>query len=196
MARSKSDDRRSAIMSAAIRVIASQGLGAATATIAKEAGVSNGSLFTYFETKADLLNDSPKAGVRSKARFERVKPQPRSLASKRHDRGKATLLRGGVGVRARHRGAAGFPLAACARLCGEVATAAKTGHFGGLALGIFDTRTDEYHVRTVGEIRDERFGQHERSDVVRRERIPSPARSSTTVVIGIHPFVVGTPDGA
>jgi AcrR family transcriptional regulator len=43
-------------MSAAIRVIAAQGLGAPTATIAKEAGVSNGSLFTYFETKADLLN--------------------------------------------------------------------------------------------------------------------------------------------
>ena len=56
MARPRSDDRRSAIMSAAIRVIASQGLGAPTATIAKEAGVSNGSLFTYFETKADLLN--------------------------------------------------------------------------------------------------------------------------------------------
>lgn len=43
-------------MSAAARVIAVQGLGAATATIAKEAGVSNGSLFTYFDTKADLLN--------------------------------------------------------------------------------------------------------------------------------------------
>jgi AcrR family transcriptional regulator len=43
-------------MSAAIRVIASQGLGAPTATIAKAAGVSNGSLFTYFATKADLLN--------------------------------------------------------------------------------------------------------------------------------------------
>jgi AcrR family transcriptional regulator len=43
-------------MSAAIRVIASQGLGAPTATIAKEAGVSNGSLFTYFKTKADLFN--------------------------------------------------------------------------------------------------------------------------------------------
>jgi AcrR family transcriptional regulator len=43
-------------MSAATRVIAAQGLGAATATIAKEAGVSNGSLFTYFDTKADLLN--------------------------------------------------------------------------------------------------------------------------------------------
>lgn len=56
MARPKSDERRSAILAATIRVIASQGLGAATATIAKEAGVSNGSLFTYFETKADLLN--------------------------------------------------------------------------------------------------------------------------------------------
>jgi AcrR family transcriptional regulator len=43
-------------MSAATLVIASQGLGAATATIAKEAGVSYGSLFTYFETKAELLN--------------------------------------------------------------------------------------------------------------------------------------------
>ena len=56
MARPRSEDRRNAILSAAIRVIAAQGLGAATATIAKEAGVSNGSLFTYFETKADLLN--------------------------------------------------------------------------------------------------------------------------------------------
>lgn len=43
-------------MAAAARVIASQGLGAPTALIAKEAGVSNGSLFTYFETKAELLN--------------------------------------------------------------------------------------------------------------------------------------------
>jgi len=56
MARPRSDEKRSAIMSAAVRVIAFQGLGAATATIAKEAGVSNGSLFTYFETKAELLN--------------------------------------------------------------------------------------------------------------------------------------------
>ncbi|MCQ8277682.1 TetR/AcrR family transcriptional regulator [Acetobacteraceae bacterium KSS8] len=37
-------------------MIAAQGLGAATATIAKEAGVSNGSLFTYFENKAELMN--------------------------------------------------------------------------------------------------------------------------------------------
>lgn len=56
MARPKSDDKRDAIMDAAIRVIAAQGLSAPTAIIAREAGVSNGSLFTYFPTKADLLN--------------------------------------------------------------------------------------------------------------------------------------------
>jgi AcrR family transcriptional regulator len=57
MPRAKSDDKRSAILSAAVRLIASEGLGVATAAIAKEAGISNGSLFTYFETKADLLNE-------------------------------------------------------------------------------------------------------------------------------------------
>jgi AcrR family transcriptional regulator len=56
MARPRSDDKRNAIMSAATRIIAAQGLGAATAAIAKEAQVSNGSLFTYFGTKADLFN--------------------------------------------------------------------------------------------------------------------------------------------
>src|SRR6202789_677444 len=56
MARPKSDDKRDAIMAAAIRVIAAQGLSAPTAVIAREAGISNGSLFTYFETKADLFN--------------------------------------------------------------------------------------------------------------------------------------------
>ncbi|HEY3608504.1 MAG TPA: TetR/AcrR family transcriptional regulator [Pseudonocardiaceae bacterium] len=57
MARPRSVDRRNAILSAATRVIAVQGLGAATAAIAKEAGVSNGSLFVYFDTKATLLNE-------------------------------------------------------------------------------------------------------------------------------------------
>lgn len=56
MARPRSDDKQSAIIAGATRVIASQGLGAATATIAKESGVSNGSLFTYYDTKVDLLN--------------------------------------------------------------------------------------------------------------------------------------------
>src|ERR1700726_1628390 len=56
MARPRSDDKRSAIIAAATRVIVTHGLSAPTAMIAREAGVSNGSLFTYFETKADLLN--------------------------------------------------------------------------------------------------------------------------------------------
>jgi AcrR family transcriptional regulator len=56
MARPKSNDKRNAIMDAAARVIVARGLGAPTAMIAKEAGISNGSLFTYFETKAELFN--------------------------------------------------------------------------------------------------------------------------------------------
>jgi len=57
MSRPRSEKRRSDILSAATRVIAVQGLGAATAAIAKEAGVSNGSLFVYFDTKPTLFND-------------------------------------------------------------------------------------------------------------------------------------------
>ncbi len=56
MARPRSDKKRKAIMTAAIKMIAAQGLSAPTAMIGKAAGVSNGALFTYFETKADLLN--------------------------------------------------------------------------------------------------------------------------------------------
>lgn len=56
MARPKSDDRRNAILETAAKVIAVQGLSAPTALIAKEAGVATGSLFTYFPTKRDLLN--------------------------------------------------------------------------------------------------------------------------------------------
>jgi AcrR family transcriptional regulator len=43
-------------LEAATRFIAANGLSAPTMGIAKAAGVANGSLFTYFETKADLLN--------------------------------------------------------------------------------------------------------------------------------------------
>ena len=56
MARPKSEDKRNAIMAATARVIVTHGLSAPTAMIAQEAGISNGSLFTYFETKADLFN--------------------------------------------------------------------------------------------------------------------------------------------
>jgi AcrR family transcriptional regulator len=56
MSRPRSDEKRSAILEAATRIIVMQGLSAPTAGIAKEAGVANGSLFTYFETKTDLFN--------------------------------------------------------------------------------------------------------------------------------------------
>ena len=56
MPRPRSDDKRSAILAAATRVIVLQGLSAPTAGIAKEAGVASGSLFTYFETKTELFN--------------------------------------------------------------------------------------------------------------------------------------------
>ena len=57
MARPKSASKRNKIMEAAIRIVAEQGLRASTGSIAKAAGVSNGALFIYFETKADLLNE-------------------------------------------------------------------------------------------------------------------------------------------
>lgn len=56
MARPRNDDKRQAILAAASRTIAGQGLGVSTATIAREAGVSNGALFTYFATKAVLMD--------------------------------------------------------------------------------------------------------------------------------------------
>ncbi|MFK3795104.1 MULTISPECIES: TetR/AcrR family transcriptional regulator [unclassified Pseudomonas] len=56
MARPKSEDKRNALIDSALRVFAEQGLGAPTSKIAKRAGVSEGTLFNYFETKDDLLN--------------------------------------------------------------------------------------------------------------------------------------------
>ena len=56
MPRSRSDEKRIALLEAATRIIVTQGISAPTAGIAKEAGIPNGSLFTYFETKTELLN--------------------------------------------------------------------------------------------------------------------------------------------
>ncbi len=57
MARPKSEDKRSAILDAATRLFAERGLAAApTSEISKRAGVAEGTLFTYFETKDDLIN--------------------------------------------------------------------------------------------------------------------------------------------
>lgn len=56
MARPRSEDKRNAILSAATRVFAEQGLAAPTAKIAREAGVAEGTLFTYFANKDELMN--------------------------------------------------------------------------------------------------------------------------------------------
>ena len=57
MARPKSEDKRNAILDAAMRLFAERGLTAApTSEISKQAGIAEGTLFTYFKTKDDLIN--------------------------------------------------------------------------------------------------------------------------------------------
>lgn len=56
MARPRSEEKQLALLRAATEVIASQGLRASTASIAKLAGVAEGTLFRYFETKEVLLS--------------------------------------------------------------------------------------------------------------------------------------------
>ena len=48
---------RAAILRAATKTIAEDGVGASTASIAKVAGVAEGSLFRYFPDKDKLLNE-------------------------------------------------------------------------------------------------------------------------------------------
>lgn len=57
MARLRSPEKRRAILEAAVVEIADAGLGAATAKIAMRAGVAEGTLFTYFANKDELLNE-------------------------------------------------------------------------------------------------------------------------------------------
>jgi AcrR family transcriptional regulator len=56
MARPLSEDKRTAILEAAAEVVATLGLSAPTAKIANGAGVAEGTLFTYFANKDELLN--------------------------------------------------------------------------------------------------------------------------------------------
>lgn len=88
MARQKNEEKRQAILQAATEVIAKQGLGAPTASIAKAAGVADGTLFVYFPTKADLfdqlyrsikedmiadvMTSLPAAGADLQARFSHI----------------------------------------------------------------------------------------------------------------------------
>ncbi len=69
MARPRSPEKRDAILNATARALAEHGLGASTSTIAKLAGVAEGTIFTYFDTKDVLLNElylQLKAGLREK----------------------------------------------------------------------------------------------------------------------------------
>ena len=56
MAKPKSENKRNAILSAATQVFAERGLGAPTAAITGAAWIAEGSLFTYFKTKDELIN--------------------------------------------------------------------------------------------------------------------------------------------
>ena len=57
MARPLSEEKRQAILRAALEVIAGEGLSASTAKIARKANVAEGTIFTYFSTKEVLLNE-------------------------------------------------------------------------------------------------------------------------------------------
>jgi len=57
LARPKSEDKRNAILDAATRLFAERGLaGAPTSEISRLAGIAEGTLFTYFKNKDELIN--------------------------------------------------------------------------------------------------------------------------------------------
>ncbi|MBU9731524.1 TetR/AcrR family transcriptional regulator [Klebsiella variicola] len=56
MARPRSENKRKLILHAAVQTIAEAGLDATTQSIARRAGVAQGTVFTYFTNKDDLLN--------------------------------------------------------------------------------------------------------------------------------------------
>jgi AcrR family transcriptional regulator len=58
LSRPRSGDKRKALLDAALRVCAERGIGGApTSAISREAGVAEGSLFTYFATKDELFGE-------------------------------------------------------------------------------------------------------------------------------------------
>jgi AcrR family transcriptional regulator len=56
MARPKSEEKRSKLLSVATEVFAKNGLSASTASITTAAGMAEGTLFIYFKGKDDLIN--------------------------------------------------------------------------------------------------------------------------------------------
>jgi len=64
VARPRSGDKQKAILDAALRICAERGIGGApTSAISKAAGIAEGSLFTYFKTKDELLDEARAAGI-------------------------------------------------------------------------------------------------------------------------------------
>lgn len=58
LARPKSDNKRRAILEAAMEIFADRGIGnSPTSAISSAAGVAEGTLFTYFKTKDELINE-------------------------------------------------------------------------------------------------------------------------------------------
>lgn len=57
MARPKSEDKKQALLEAATAAFAQSGIAASTSAIARSAGVAEGTLFRYFATKDELLNE-------------------------------------------------------------------------------------------------------------------------------------------
>ncbi|HCK7014297.1 TPA: TetR/AcrR family transcriptional regulator [Klebsiella pneumoniae] len=57
MARPKSEDKKQALLEAATVAFAQSGIAASTSAIARSAGVAEGTLFRYFATKDELLNE-------------------------------------------------------------------------------------------------------------------------------------------
>ena len=57
MARPKSEDKKLALLEAATTAFAQSGIAASNAGIARNAGVAEGTLFRYFATKDDLINE-------------------------------------------------------------------------------------------------------------------------------------------
>jgi len=56
MSRPRSEEKRLALLTAAAETVSTNGLGAPTSLMARQAGVAEGTLFRYFPTKDDLLN--------------------------------------------------------------------------------------------------------------------------------------------
>ncbi|HBT1394647.1 TetR/AcrR family transcriptional regulator [Klebsiella pneumoniae] len=57
MDRPKSEDKKQALLEAATAAFAQSGIAASTSAIARSAGVAEGTLFRYFATKDELLNE-------------------------------------------------------------------------------------------------------------------------------------------